>query len=59
MLSVLKYWRQSGLDKHKVTAFAGLDLKNGSQAQSAVYLLGSIYIGVAPPPNRKSCRCRM
>ena len=49
MLSVLKYWRQSGLDKHTVTAFAGLDLKNRSQAQSAIYLLGSIYIGVALP----------
>ncbi len=49
MLSVLRYWRQSGLDKHEVTAFAALDLKNQSQAQSAIYLLGSIYIGVALP----------
>jgi hypothetical protein len=49
MLSVLKYWRTSGLDKHKVTAFAALDLQNKSQAQSAVYLLGGIYIGVALP----------
>jgi hypothetical protein len=49
MLSVLKYWRASGLDKRKVTAFASLDLKNHSQAQSAIYLLGSIYIGVALP----------
>jgi hypothetical protein len=49
MLSVLRYWRKVGLDSHKVTAFAGLDLKNHAQAQSAVYLLGSIYIGVALP----------
>jgi hypothetical protein len=49
MLSVLKYWRTAGLDKEKVTAFASLDLKNQSQAQSAIYLLGSIYIGVALP----------
>jgi hypothetical protein len=49
MLSVLKYWRTAGLDSQKVTAFASLDLKNHSQAQSAIYLLGSIYIGVALP----------
>ncbi len=49
MLSVLKYWRKAGLDKQKVTAFASLDLQNHSQAQSATYLLGSVYIGVALP----------
>ena len=49
MLSVLKYLRRSGLDKHKVTAFASLDLQNQSQAESAVCLLRSIYIGVALP----------
>jgi hypothetical protein len=49
MLSVLKYWRQAGLDKQKVTAFTSIDLKNRSQAESAIYLLGSIYIGVALP----------
>jgi hypothetical protein len=49
MLSVLKYWRASGLDKHKVTAFAALDLQNQSQAKSAVYLLGGMYIGVELP----------
>lgn len=49
MLTVLKYWRKSGLDKHQVTAFASLDLKNQSQAETAISLLGSIYIGVALP----------
>jgi hypothetical protein len=49
MLSVLKYWRNSGLDEHKVTAFTSLEMKNQSQAKSAVYLVGSIYIGVALP----------
>jgi hypothetical protein len=49
MLSVLKYWRKTGLDDHKVTAFASIQLKNHSEAQSAIYLLGSIYIGVALP----------
>jgi len=49
MLSVLKYWRKAGLDEHKVQAFTSLQLKDQSQAQSAVYLLGGIYIGVELP----------
>lgn len=49
MLSVLKYWRSAGLDAHKVTGFAALDLKNTTQAKSAVSITGGIYIGVALP----------
>jgi len=49
MLSVLKYWRSTGLDDHKVVGFAALDLKNRVQAENAVLLTGSIYIGVALP----------
>jgi len=49
MLTVLKYWRTAGLDKQKVQAFTSLKLQDHSQAQSAVYLLGGIYIGVALP----------
>jgi hypothetical protein len=49
MLSVLKYWRSTGLDAHKVEGFAALDLKNQGQAENAVFLTGAIYIGVALP----------
>jgi hypothetical protein len=49
MLSVLKYWRRTGVDRHKVLAFASLELGNQVQAQNAVYLFGSLYIGVALP----------
>jgi hypothetical protein len=49
MLSVLKYWRRTGLDEHKVQAFASIQLENQAQAQNAIYLLGGIYIGVALP----------
>lgn len=49
MLQVLRYWRKTGLDGHKVLAFASIDLQNKVQAQSAVWLFGSIYIGVALP----------
>ncbi|MGO9196732.1 MAG: hypothetical protein ACLQK4_06360, partial [Acidimicrobiales bacterium] len=49
MLSVLNYWRSAGLDGHKVHAFASLEPKNHVQAMDALYLTGSIYIGVALP----------
>jgi hypothetical protein len=49
MLSVLKYWRRDGIDSHKVLAFASVDLQDQVQAQSACWLFGSIYIGVALP----------
>jgi hypothetical protein len=49
MLSVLKYWRKTGLNEHKVTAFASVELRNHAEAMNAMYLLGGIYIGVALP----------
>ena len=49
MLSVLRYWRKQGLDTHKVMAFASIQLSNRTEAQNAIFLLGSIYIGVALP----------
>ena len=49
MLSVLRYWRKAGVDDRKVLAFTSIDLKNQAQAQSACWLFGSIYIGVALP----------
>ena len=49
MLSVLKYWRRGGIDGHQVLAFTSIDLQNQAQAQSACWLFGSVYIGVALP----------
>jgi hypothetical protein len=49
MLTVLKYWRTSGLGGHNIQAFASIHLKNQIEAQEAVYLFGSIYIGVELP----------
>jgi hypothetical protein len=49
MLEVLKYWRAHGLGTHKITAFAALEPRNHTQAREAIYLFGSIYIGVALP----------
>jgi hypothetical protein len=49
MLDVLKYWRASGLGDDKIAAFAQLELKNGAQAQHAIYLFGTLYVGLALP----------
>jgi hypothetical protein len=49
MLQVLNYWRKTGLAQHKINAYAALRLKERSQAMTALYLFGSIYIGVALP----------
>ncbi|MGO9178728.1 MAG: hypothetical protein ACLQBX_03890 [Candidatus Limnocylindrales bacterium] len=49
MLSVLKYWRNAGLGGDKVMAFTALEPTNQVQAQDALYMFGSVYIGVALP----------
>jgi hypothetical protein len=49
MLQVLKYWRSHGLGKDKILAFTILELKNHLDVQNAIYLFGSIYIGVELP----------
>jgi hypothetical protein len=49
MRDVLTYWRRTGLAKDKIQAFVSLEPKNQTQAQDALYMFGSIYIGVALP----------
>ena len=49
MLQVLNYWRQASLARHKVNAYAALTLKNQTEAMTALYLFGTVYIGVELP----------
>jgi hypothetical protein len=49
LLAVLKYWRRAGLEGHKVLGFASVALRDRVQAQTACWLFGSVYIGVALP----------
>jgi hypothetical protein len=49
MLQVLNYWRKAGLARHKVDAYAALKLTDQTEAMRALYLFGSVYIGVALP----------
>jgi hypothetical protein len=49
MLQVLNYWRKAGLARHIINAYAAIKLKNQAEAMSALYLFGSVYIGVELP----------
>jgi hypothetical protein len=49
MLDVLNYWRQTGINKDKIHAFAALEPHNTLQVQDAVYLFGGCYIGLELP----------
>jgi hypothetical protein len=48
-LDVLTNWRKSGLDGHKLEAFAAANVKNATEIEQAIDLFGGVYIGVALP----------
>ena len=49
MLEVLRYWRSTGVARHKVLAFTALELENEVQAKDALWMFGGVYIGVELP----------
>ena len=49
MLDILNYWRKTGFGKDRIHAYAQLEPSSTTQAQDAVYLFGSCYIGLALP----------
>jgi len=49
VLDVLKYWRKSGIAKHKILAFVLVDSKNRQEIEQAVSLFGNCYIGIGLP----------
>jgi hypothetical protein len=49
LLSVLKYWRNSGIANHNITAFAKLADRNIYELRAAIALFGGAYIGVQLP----------
>lgn len=48
-LSVLKYWRATGLGADKIGAFVSVDPKNPALVRAAIYLFGGVYTGIALP----------
>lgn len=49
MLTMLNYWRQTGVGGHKIFAFVQVNLKNLSEVREAVYSFGNLYWGVQLP----------
>lgn len=49
MLEFLKYWRKTGLDGHKIGAFAAVDPKNITSIRYANFLFGGVYFGIMLP----------
>jgi hypothetical protein len=42
---VLAYWRKTGLEGHKIVAYAALDVSNLTEVHQAIAAFGSVYIG--------------
>ncbi len=48
-ISVLNYWRKTGVASHKIGAYAATEPNNHTHIKQAVYLFGGCYIGLALP----------
>lgn len=48
-LDVLNYWRQTGVDNHKMEAFVALEPQNTDHIRDSVLLFAGVYIGLALP----------
>ena len=46
---VLKYWRTTGLEGHKIVAYASLDVSNLNEIKQAIALFGTVYVGLNFP----------
>jgi hypothetical protein len=49
MLSVLKYWRRTGLGADRINAFTAVDTDDNDKLRTTVSLFGCAYIGVSLP----------
>ncbi|MFD8839740.1 hypothetical protein [Streptomyces griseofuscus] len=46
---VLKYWRTTGLEGHKIVAYASLDVSNLTEVKQAIATFGTVYVGMNFP----------
>jgi hypothetical protein len=49
MLTVLNYWRKTGIGSHKISAFVQVESRNHLEVMEAVDLFGAVYLGVSLP----------
>jgi len=48
-LDVLKYWRATGIGRHRIGAFARVPVHDRELVRAAAYLFGGLYLGLALP----------
>lgn len=48
-LDVLKYWRKTGIGRHRIGAFASVSVHDHGMARAGAYLFGGLYLGIALP----------
>lgn len=48
-LTVLNYWRQTGIGSDKILAYLALDQGNVAHLKAAIYLFGGAWLGLAMP----------
>jgi hypothetical protein len=48
-LDVLKYWRRTGIARHRIGAFARVSILDHALVRTGAYLFGGLYIGVQLP----------
>ncbi|NUS26133.1 MAG: hypothetical protein HOV92_18180 [Streptomyces sp.] len=46
---VLSWWRKTGLEGHKIVAYASLDVSNLAEVKQAIALFGTVYVGLNFP----------
>jgi hypothetical protein len=46
---VLAYWRKTGLEGHKIVAYASLDVSNLTEIKQAIAQFGTVYVGLNFP----------
>jgi len=51
---VLKTWMTEGLFNNKISAYAPVNIKNKNEMAAAIYLFGTVYLGVELPPDAET-----
>ncbi|MFG2970911.1 hypothetical protein ACGFZS_47345 [Streptomyces sp. NPDC048288] len=46
---VLGYWRKTGLEGHKIVAYASLDVSDLTEVKQAIATFGTVYVGMSFP----------
>ena len=47
--TVLDYWKDTGIDGHKIVGYTYVNIHNGVELKTAIYIFGLLYIGIQLP----------